>query len=185
MKVTKNWIEEEPSACDDEAEPINPGPTAAVDACDAVTPGWDECVSVIENVSECCFIHQQKCCSNLPRSSCSISVDLTLAARASQDLDAVYPRACSQIEAKDGLAHACVESEHAAAFLAAALAEKLTAAVFVAELNSVEAGAVVDLDTQHLLLALPCYGEDGFLWLRTLHLGEAEFARLEPRAAVR
>jgi hypothetical protein len=41
-----------PSACDDKAESIDPGPTAAVDACDAVAAGWDECVSVIETVSE-------------------------------------------------------------------------------------------------------------------------------------
>jgi len=41
-----------PSACDDEAESVDPGPTAAVDAGDAVAAGWDECVSVVEIVSE-------------------------------------------------------------------------------------------------------------------------------------
>lgn len=184
MKVTKSRTRAIPSACDDEAESVNPGPTAAVDACDAVAARRDESVSVMKIVSEKCLLKYHKSWSNLPRSSSGISVDLALATCASQDLDAVYPRACSQIEAEDGLAHACVEGENAAAFLAATLAEKLTAAVFVAKLDSVEAGAVVDLDTQHLLLTLPCYGEDGFLWLRTLHLGETEFAGLEARAAV-
>ena len=40
-----------PSACDDEAKSVDPGPTAAVDAGDAVAAGWDERVSVIESVS--------------------------------------------------------------------------------------------------------------------------------------
>ena len=173
------------SACDDEAESVDPWPTAAVDACNAVAAGWDERVPMIEHVSEQRLMDQQNCCRNLPRSSSGISIYLALAARASQDLDAVYPRACSQIEAKNRFAHACVESEHAAAFLAATLTEKLSAAVFVAELDSIEAGAMIDFDTQHLLLTLPCYSKDGFLWLRPLHLGETEFARLEARAAVR
>lgn len=43
------------SACDDQAEAIDPGPTAAVDACDAVAAWWDERVPVIESVSEQCL----------------------------------------------------------------------------------------------------------------------------------
>ena len=44
------------SACDDETESVDPRPTAAVDTCDAVAARWDEGVSVIERVSEWCFV---------------------------------------------------------------------------------------------------------------------------------
>lgn len=40
------------SACDDEAESVDPWPTAAVDACNAIAAGWDERVPMIEHVSE-------------------------------------------------------------------------------------------------------------------------------------
>jgi hypothetical protein len=36
------------SASDDQAETIDPGPTAAVDACDAVATGWDERMPEVE-----------------------------------------------------------------------------------------------------------------------------------------
>jgi len=54
------------SACDDKAKSVDPGPTAAVDACDAVAAGWDEGVSVIETVSEPCFIGRDDAAATYP-----------------------------------------------------------------------------------------------------------------------
>jgi hypothetical protein len=41
-------MQENSSASDDQAETIDPGPTAAVDACDAVATGRDERMPEIE-----------------------------------------------------------------------------------------------------------------------------------------
>ena len=81
-----------------------------------------------------------------PRTTVGISINLALAASAGQDLDAINPSARPQVETENRLAHACVERKDATASLATALSKKLAAAVFVAELNTVETGAVVDLD---------------------------------------
>jgi hypothetical protein len=57
-KIAK--VKKTESACDDQADSINPGTTAAVDTCDTVAAGWDERVPEIKSISEQCLTYQQE-----------------------------------------------------------------------------------------------------------------------------